>query len=109
MTRRTQRASDDWVRAYSRVYQKLPLDAHEPCPNCGHDALKVVFVATPGERVGYSEFWCANCLFGVWVSRALIPDGVVALPRDLPEEEFARRIPAFTIVGDEGGAPSAPS
>ena len=101
---REQQASQrDWLLAYSRLYESLPRDAHIACPNCGHDALRVAFVADPGDSSGYAEFWCGNCLFGLWLSRVPIPEGVAVLPIGLSPEDLVKHIPNFKIVRDDGG------
>ena len=52
------------------------------CPNCGADALRIVFVGNPDTRVGYCSFWCDTCRYGIRPSRVLIPDGADFFPFD---------------------------
>lgn len=98
MTARQTASEEEWYAAYEVVYGALPDDPHVPCPNCGHDALRVAFTGPPGERVGYVSFWCDNCLYGVHYSRATVPDGVDILPIGLPPEERRRHVPNYTFV-----------
>jgi hypothetical protein len=85
------------------VYQALPYESHVPCPNCGHDALRVAFVGDQGESDGYAFFWCDNCLLGLPFSRVPIPEGVELLPRSMGPEELAEKVPKFTFVLPEAG------
>lgn len=100
MTTRQTGSEEEWYRAYEVVYRALPDDPHPhvPCPNCGHDALRVAFTGPRGGRVGFVSFWCDNCLHGVHYSRATAPDGVDVIPIDLSEEEHARYVPNYTFV-----------
>jgi hypothetical protein len=89
---------DEWEAAYSAVYEALPGDAHVACPNCGYDALRVVFTGDPERMVGYAHFWCENCRLGIGISRAPIPDGAVMRDiRDAPENRLPK-IPSYTLV-----------
>lgn len=89
---------DDWAQAFDEVYKALPDRAHVPCPNCGKDSLRIEFIGDPDERIGYSEFWCANCNFGIHVSRIDIPDNVSMHPFGTPEEELSKIIPEYTAI-----------
>jgi hypothetical protein len=66
----------DWQRAYGDVDDALPAQAAVACPHCGHRTLRLEFVGDPDDRIGYAEFWCDNCHFGIHVSRTAVPDGV---------------------------------
>ncbi|MFJ8689502.1 hypothetical protein [Micromonospora wenchangensis] len=89
---------DDWLDAYDVMYRALPASSELPCPNCGHQTLRLVFTAPPGTRHGYAAFWCDTCLEGIHLSRAPIPDGVSVLSLDLPAEKRNRGIPNYRLV-----------
>lgn len=89
---------DEWLDAYDIVYRTLPTFSDLRCPNCGHPTLRLVFTAPPGSEHGYASFWCDTCLEGIHLSRAPIPDGVGALPLDVPAEERNRGIPNYRLV-----------
>lgn len=89
---------DDWLRAYGDVYEALPDQAHVACPNCGADALRLVFVGDEQERVGYAAFWCDNCRFGIHLSRVDVPHGVPMHPFGMSGEELRKIIPDYTLV-----------
>ncbi|OXM72878.1 MULTISPECIES: hypothetical protein [Amycolatopsis] len=88
----------DWQRAYGDYYESLPDRPDLACPNCGHHELRLVFVADATERIGYAQFSCGHCGFGIHVSRTWVPDGVEFLPIDTPVEELDARLPDFTLV-----------
>ncbi|MEV4831050.1 hypothetical protein AB0K25_22365 [Micromonospora sp. NPDC049257] len=89
---------DEWLDAYDVVYRALPAPSDLPCPNCGHQTLRLAFTAPPGTRHGYASFWCDTCLEGIHLSRAPIPDGVTALSLDLPAGERTRGIPNYRLI-----------
>jgi hypothetical protein len=89
---------DDWLEAYSDVYDAIPRDAGRTCPNCGHRALRLVFTGDLERAVGYGHFWCDNCLQGVGISRAPIPAGAVVQNIHLPRDQREPKIPNFTLV-----------
>jgi hypothetical protein len=94
----TMATRENWKDAWSVVYEAIPADSHTPCPNCGSDALRIVFTADPHRDVGYAEFWCDNCLEGIGVSRTVIPEGaVVRNIHDAPEDRRPK-IPDFTLI-----------
>ena len=89
---------DDWISAYGTAYEAVPDNPHLPCPNCSHDALRLVFTGNIEQSVGWAAFWCDNCLQGITVSRTSIPPGaVVRSITDAPEERLPR-IPNYQIV-----------
>ena len=92
------RAQKRWIRAFSTLYQALPEDAHVPCPNCGADELRVVFVGEAGKYGGYGFFWCNRCLHGIGLDRVHVPEGVEAVAPDHTDDEINARVPNFTIV-----------
>jgi hypothetical protein len=89
---------DDWLAAYSEVYDAIPKDAAVACPDCGHKTLRLVFTADPRHAVGYGHFWCDTCLRGIGISCAPIPDGAIAQDSHRPREEREPKIPNFTLV-----------
>jgi hypothetical protein len=89
---------DDWQRSYGDVYEALPEPPARSCPNCGHHALRLEFVASERDRMGYAMFWCDFCLFGIWVSRTWVPTGVPFHPYGLSEEELRAIVPEYTVV-----------
>lgn len=89
---------DAWQQAYGDVYDALPGRAEVACPNCGHDTLHLEFVGDPDERIGYAEFWCANCHFGIHISRTDVPAGTPMHFFSTPEAELSKIIPNFTVV-----------
>ena len=64
-----------WLQLFSAV-AKAPeqLDV-AACPDCGEATLAARFVASSVDRTGYAALWCRNCGYGIWVSRATVPDG----------------------------------
>ena len=94
-----QRASyADWQRAYGDYYEALPANPDLACPNCRHHELRLVFVADAADRLGYAQFSCRFCGFGIHVSRTWVPDGVEFTPIDTPVAELRERLPDFTLV-----------
>lgn len=89
---------DQWRDAYEAVYAAIPNDANVPCPNCGYRALRVVFTGDPERMVGYGFCWCDNCLQGIGISRAPIPDGALLRDIRLAPEDRTPKIPDFTLV-----------
>src|SRR5690349_8635757 len=80
---------DRWAHAYTAVSQGLPHDQHMPCPSCGKDALRLVFLTDAGAATGYARFWCSNCLKGMRLGPAPIPEGAEVIPRSLTPAELA--------------------
>jgi hypothetical protein len=97
-------SEEEWYAAYEAVYRALPEDPHVPCPNCGHDALRLVYTGIVSQRIGYVSFWCDNCRYGLHLSHATVPDGVDMLPLGLPPEEHERHVPNYTLVLEDPGA-----
>ena len=89
---------DDWLAAYSDVYDAIPDDSRLPCPNCGHTTLRLVFTGDPEMSIGYGHFWCDTCLQGIGISRAPIPDGAVMQNIHDDREDRQPKIPNFTLV-----------
>jgi hypothetical protein len=89
---------DDWMDVYEDVYAAFPADAGVACPNCGHHALRLVYTGNLDRDIGYGAFWCDDCLHGVGICRAVIPDGAIVRDIKLPREERVPRIPDFTLV-----------
>jgi hypothetical protein len=89
---------EQWLDSYEIVYDAIPGDPHVPCPNCGHDTLRLVFTGDPERMVGYAGFWCDNCLQGIGISRAPIPDGAIMQNiHDAPEDRQPK-IPNYQLV-----------
>ncbi|MFJ8812194.1 hypothetical protein [Amycolatopsis thermoflava] len=94
-----QRASyADWQRAYGDYYEALPGRLDLACPNCGHHKLRLVFVADEDDRIGYAQFSCGFCRFGIHVSRTWVPEGVEFEPISTPAPLLRERLPDFTLV-----------
>lgn len=75
-----------WQKAWCAVYPAIPGDSHTPCPNCGSDALRIVFA-----DVGYAAFWCDTCLEGISVCRAVAPEGAAVRDnKEIPNFRLAR-------------------
>lgn len=87
-----------WWRAYDNVYEALPQRLDLACPNCGHSALRLEFVARESDRVGYGYFWCGFCMFGIRISSTSVPAGVHFHPMGAPQEELDKVVPEFTAV-----------
>ncbi len=91
-------AKREWYDAYSAVCAMVPADAHTPCPNCGTDALRLVFFNGRGNPVGAAWFWCDGCLYGLRLCRALIPAGAEVIPFGPALEERISGMPEFTDI-----------
>jgi hypothetical protein len=99
----------DWQRAYGDVYDALPGHVDVPCPNCGHNALRLEFVARETDHIGYGMFWCDFCKFGMEISRTWVPTGVGFHPMGISWEELHKVVPEFTIVDPPADGESADS
>lgn len=89
---------EEWKRAWNPVYEAIPGDSHTPCPNCGSDALRIVFTGDLDRAIGYASFWCDSCLEGIGVSRTAIPDGAaVQNIHDAPEDRRPE-VPNYILV-----------
>jgi hypothetical protein len=89
---------EEWSVKYEAAYSAAPDNLHAPCPNCGHDALRLVFTGHESTGVGYASFWCDNCLQGIVISRAPIPVGATVRPIEQAPEDRRPQIPNFEIV-----------
>jgi hypothetical protein len=89
---------DDWRRVYGDVYEALPGRPDTPCPNCGHKALRLEFVARERDRIGYAMFWCDFCRFGIRISRTWVPTGVPFHAMGTTPEELRKTVPEYTVV-----------
>jgi hypothetical protein len=89
---------DDWAAKDEAAYSAVPRDLHAACPNCGHDALRLVFTGRVDEGVGYASFWCDHCLQGIVVSRAPIPPAAVVRSIDDPPAERKPEVPNYTVI-----------
>lgn len=89
---------DDWSAKYEAVFEAIPEDPHLPCPNCGADALRLVFTGHVSTATGYASFWCDSCLQGIVISRAPIPDGAIVRSIEQAPQDRRPQIPNFTIV-----------
>ena len=70
---------DEWLDAYEAAYRNAPLPYSQRCPNCGNQTLRLIFtVAHEGDRSATAIFWCESCLYGLFPSRCLLPEGAVA-------------------------------
>ncbi|MFD8497653.1 hypothetical protein [Amycolatopsis sp. NPDC059657] len=87
-----------WEKAYGDFCEELPGKAAAVCPNCGHDALRIAFVANERDRIGSAMFWCEFCLFGIHISRTRVPEGVDFLLRGTPWGEISKHVPEYTLV-----------
>jgi hypothetical protein len=87
-----------WLHAYGDVWEALPGNARLPCPRCGVDALRLVFVGDEVERVAYAAFWCDNCLHGIHVSRADVPAGARIHPFAAPDDPRGLPFPDYTVI-----------
>ena len=89
---------DSWLRAYESFYLALPEAGHVSCPNCGHDALRAVFIGDREDGDGYAFFWCDCCRNGLPISSVPIPPGVDVQPRGMSPEELALKVSRFNFV-----------
>lgn len=89
---------DEWSERYEVAVLAVPEDPHQPCPECGHDALRLVFTGNLVTRIGYASFWCDHCLQGISISRASIPEGAVAHSIKDPPDARRPRIPNFRLI-----------
>jgi hypothetical protein len=89
---------DQWLAAYSDVYDAVPGVADVACPNCGHRTLRLVFTGDIDRGVGYGHFWCDTCLKGIGISRAPLPIGATVQDIHLPREDREPKIPNFQLV-----------
>jgi hypothetical protein len=89
---------DEWSTAYEDAYRAVPDPPRTPCPNCGHNALRLVFTGNLVTAIGYASFWCDHCLQGIFMSRTPIPDGAVARSSAQAPEDRRPTIPDFTLV-----------
>lgn len=87
-----------WEKVCGDIYEALPDRISVPCPNCGHDALRMEFVAKPSTRFGYSACWCDHCLRGIQNSRVYVPEGVNFRVLGTPWEELEKVIPEYTTI-----------
>ncbi|MBO3736853.1 hypothetical protein [Actinoplanes flavus] len=89
---------DRWLDAYSAAYDTVPEPFEIACPQCGSKRLRLVFTGDPGSDVGYAHLWCDNCLYGIGVSRTIIPDGAVVQDiRQAPADRLPP-IPNYRLV-----------
>ncbi len=98
MTSRDHASRQAWISAYLRVLDALPEPVHGPCPNCGHETLRIAFRGDRDEPVGNVFFWCDTCLLGIAFGRVEIPEGVDVLPRGMQEQDLLRRVPNYALV-----------
>ncbi|GIF75256.1 hypothetical protein [Asanoa siamensis] len=85
-----------WVEAYTALYTALPGSADVACPHCGQHRLRLVF--TGWDRVGFASLWCDACHWGIWLSRARIPEGATVLDPELSETERRAIVPNYRII-----------
>lgn len=88
----------NWRRAYADAYEALPERPEIECPNCGHTELRLEFVASEKDRIGYGMFWCEFCLVGIRISRTWVPTGVKFHPLGTPQEVMRTIVPEYTTV-----------
>lgn len=89
----------EWMDAFRSVYDRLPAESHDRCPNCGHRELRLVLVGRPTEAdVGLGYFWCKHCRWGLRWSRVQIPKGVLVVPAETDQVELDQMIPSFSVV-----------
>lgn len=93
-----QASYDDWRRVYGEVHDALPEHPEVACPNCGHTALRLDFMAHESDHTGYGMFWCDSCLFGIRVCRTAVPAGVAFHPMGAPSDELRKAVPEYTVV-----------
>ncbi|MGH2731389.1 MAG: hypothetical protein ACRDJG_00275 [Actinomycetota bacterium] len=87
-----------WAKAYEAMYLALPEKLPASCPNCGQSPLRLVFIGNPASRIGYADFWCDNCLYGLRISRVEVPAGVEMLPFSTPDGVISSMIPNYEEV-----------
>ena len=64
-----------WLKLFAAIAE-APEQLHvAACPNCSEARLAAQYVASSTDRTGYAALWCSNCWYGIWVSRATVPDG----------------------------------
>lgn len=66
------------------------------CPNCGQSRMGLRYIGDPETRIGYSMFWCANCLHGIRVSRAKAPKSVDF--RSFDDSDALVGVPDFVAI-----------
>ena len=64
-----------WLKVFGAIAKGSQSLEHATCPRCHAPELRAQFVASPTDLIGYAAMWCQNCLHGIWVSRAKVPDG----------------------------------
>jgi hypothetical protein len=89
---------EQWLAKYEAAYEAIPEDLPAACPNCGHDALRLVFTGNTTRLVGWAAFWCDNCLQGITISRVQIPEGAVIRDIDQAPEHRRPELPDFEVV-----------
>jgi hypothetical protein len=89
---------EQWLAKYEAAYEAIPEDLPAACPNCGHDALRLVFTGNTARLVGWAAFWCDNCLQGITISRVQIPEGAVIRDIDQAPEHRRPELPDFEVV-----------
>jgi hypothetical protein len=88
-----------WRSAFEQHRKALPAAGQDSeCPNCGARALRLAFTGPAEERVGYADFWCDGCLFGIHLSRCPVPDGVPMESLRTPVEHRSVRVPDYTLL-----------
>ncbi|GAA0449029.1 hypothetical protein Aca07nite_80240 [Actinoplanes capillaceus] len=89
---------DRWLDAYSVAYDTVHEPFEIPCPHCGSTRLRLVFTGNPESDVGYAHFWCDHCLYGIGVSRTVIPDGAVVQDIRQVSAERQPSIPNYRLI-----------
>uniref|UniRef100_A0A4Y8Q5H5 Uncharacterized protein n=2 Tax=Paenibacillus athensensis TaxID=1967502 RepID=A0A4Y8Q5H5_9BACL len=44
------------------------------CPECESEKIDFQYVGEPGSRIGFLSIWYENCLNGIHISRARVPE-----------------------------------
>lgn len=46
------------------------------CPQCNEKCIDYLYIGDKKTRIGYLQVWCNNCLNGIYISRAAVPNGL---------------------------------
>ncbi|WP_432837845.1 hypothetical protein [Dactylosporangium sp. CA-092794] len=92
----------EWNELYESAYDTPGDLSGLACPDCGRHALHLVYTGDLDQLTGWGTFWCDNCLRGIGISRAVVPEGAILRDRHLPPEHRRPRIPGnVQLVPDE--------
>ncbi len=87
-----------WVNLSIIINNNLPFIPNLKCPKCDEEAIDFIHIGNSETKVGFMDVWCNSCLYGIHLSRVLLPEKAEIIPFEIPAEKLLKKVPNFKQV-----------